>query len=104
MTFNRGADEELFDEIMFSSLEKNENEYLLFAKKFLKSKKELRIVGETLCKYERKRNVVKVSSSKDNGETFRLDMYRTKSFKKKHEIQTIIGDLAWHDAVVTTGM
>ena len=101
---NLDPEEALFDEIMFSSLENKRPEYTVFAKNFLKTKREFRMLGNTLCKYEIKRRKVEVSSSKDNGQTFRLDMYRPKSFKKRREIQTIVGDLAWHDALITTGM
>jgi hypothetical protein len=104
MQLNQDPDEALFDEIMFSSLENKKPEYTEFAKHLLKTKKELRMLGNTLCKYEIKHRTVTVSSSKDNGKTFRLDMYRPKSFKKHREIQTIVGDLAWHDALITTGM
>ena len=104
MEFTRGADEDLFDDIMFSSLENNEHEYKRFAKRLIKSKSELRMIGNTLCKYERRGRIIIVRSSKDNGKTFRTDMYRPKRFTKRKEIQTIVGDLAWHDAVITTGM
>jgi hypothetical protein len=104
MQQNQDSEEIRFDEIMFSSLENKKLEYTVFAENFLKSKKEFRLLGNTLCKYEIKHRKIEVSSSKDNGKTFRLDMYRPKSFKKRREIQTIVGDLAWHDALITTGM
>lgn len=104
MEFARGADEDLFDEIMFSSIEMNQNEYKAFAKKLLKSKIEYRKIGNTLCKYEDRGRFITVSSSKDDGKSFHLDKYRTKRFRKKREIQRIVGDLAWHDAVIKTGM
>jgi hypothetical protein len=104
MEFSRGDDEDLFDEILISSIYNKQKEYKLFAKKFLKSKIEYRQLGTTLCKYEDRGKFITVSSSKDEGKSFRLDKYRTKGLWKKREIKRIIGDLAWHDAVITTGM
>ena len=104
MEFTRKADEDLFDEIMFSSINNKEAEYTLFAKKFLKTKLEYRKIGSTLCKYEERGKFITLSSSSDDGKSFRLDKYRTKGFRKRREILRIVGDLAWHDAVITTGM